>query len=569
MSEHGANSCSTVLLEESDSTSTIAQAESDFSTTSSACARLAAEPSAARRALPISPEHFHLIRQCHGGAAGHNGRDETIRKLQQAGQHWPTRFIDVARYIASCPTCQRFRLQLKHPYTMYKTIITDAPLFGRWHCDFLTIGTPCTFTLATKIFVMEEQRSRFVMLHSCKDETAIEVVLALLHTFSIFGVAESLYSDKAANIIAASAKEFMKLTGITHDFSVPHQAHSNGLIESTCGETGRLLRMLCDELHMYGKWSLMLPMVQRQLNSITRSTLGCSANELVFGSRVNIDAYILPTLPRAVSSEERAAVQHSSTVQAYLDGLAIAQQDILFKADQIRIATLNKAVNRRPFKPEEIPIEGTLVLVPWNDSNQRKSKLDANAMGPYVITHCSPHKSTVQLRHVMNPPPDGQPATYTSTLQDLLIFNDEFNNDAYDVPDNRFRSLAYVSHVSRPINCVLNHRTLNLLTVSDPKDVSNHEYEIRWDDASLTDTAWLQYHQICHSFAFESYYQGAHRTFTLTGHIGAAIPAAERVVHQARSIAATHRRNAAKHDLAISSFNLDTMSFPGQAIHED
>jgi hypothetical protein len=563
-SKHGSNSCSTVRID-ADDLSTVALADTS-SVTSSARARLAAEPSAARRALPISPEHFHLIRQCHGGAAGHNGRDETIRKLQAAGHHWPSRFIDVARYVASCPTCQRFRLLLKHPYTQYKTILTDAPLFGRWHCDFLTIGTPCSFTLATKVFVMEEERSRYTMLHACKDETSIEVVLAYLHTFSIFGIPESVYSDKAQNIIAASAKEFMQLTGIRHDFSVPHQAHTNGLIESTCGETGRLLRMLCDELHMYGKWSLMLPLIQRQLNSITRSTIGCSANQLLFGSRVNLDAYIFPVAPREAAPSDREAIRQSNTVAAYLNGLSVAQADLIHKAEQIRVAIVNNEARKRPFKPDEVPTVGTLVLIPWNDSQQRKTKLDANAMGPYIIIDAVPGRSTVHLAHTMNPPPAGQPATYTSSIADLLIFNDELLDDDFDIPENRFRSLAYVSHVTRPINCILNHRPSSFLTTDNPTDVKNNEYQVRWDDSTLTDTTWLQYQSICHSFAFESYYQGAFRTRSLTGHQGNAIPAAERIVHQARSIAATHRRNSLLHDRAVSSFNLDTMSFHG---HEE
>jgi hypothetical protein len=411
---------------------------------------------------------------------------------------------------------------------------------------------------------MEEERSRYVMLFACKQETAIEVVLAMLHTFSIFGIPESVYSDKAQNIIAASAKEFMQLTGIRHDFSVPHQAHTNGLIESTCGDTGRLLRMLCDELHMYGKWSMMLPLIQRQLNSLTRSTLGCSANQLVFGSRVNLDSYIFPTAPREASASDRIAIQQSDTVAAYLDGLSIAQADLLHKADQIRISTINNAARKRPFRPDEAPCIGTLVLVPWNDSNKRLTKLDANAMGPYIIVDATPGKSTVSLAHVMSPPPSGQPATYMSSIADLLVFNDDLLDDDYDVPENRFRSLAYVSHVTRPINCILNHRALPILIAPNLSDVSNHEYEIRWDDSSLTDTTWLQYSDICHSFAFESYFQGAFRTRTLTGHQSIAIPAAERIVHQARSVAATHRRNSHQHDRAVAAFNLETLSFPGQ-----
>ena len=434
---HGSASCSTDLLDGSvdeDNASTIAIADAAFSVTSSACRRLAAEPSSARRVLPITPAHFHMIRQCHGGCAGHNGRDETIRKLQAAGLHWPSRYIDVARFIAACPTCQRFRLKLKHPYAMYKTILTEAPLFGRWHCDFLTIGCPCLFTLATKIFVMEEERSRFVMLFACKDETAMEVVIAMLHTFSIFGIPESVYSDNAQNLIAASAKEFMQLTGIRHDFSIPHQAHTNGLIESTCGDTGRLLRMLCDELHMYGKWSLILPLIQRQLNSLTRSTLGCSANQLVFGNRVNLDAYVLPAAPNAATQQDRQAIAASNTVQAYLDGLAIAQADILNKAEEIRVKTLNDLTRQRPLKSNETLTVGSLVLVPWNDQNKRTEKLDPNFMGPYIVSESVAGLSTVLLVHAITPTPRNQPTTLRSSILDLRIYDDTLAQEEYDVP---------------------------------------------------------------------------------------------------------------------------------------
>jgi hypothetical protein len=99
---------------------------------------------------------------------------------------------------------------------------------------------------------------------------------------------------------------------------------------------------------------------------------------------------------------------------------------------------------------------------------------------------------------------------------------------------------------------------------SSAKDVNNQEYEVRWDDAALTATTWLPYSDVCHSFAFESYFQGASRTFTLTGHVGSAIPADERIVHQARSVTATRRRNLSLHERAISTFDLQTMSFPGQ-----
>jgi hypothetical protein len=574
---HGSASASTVRLSSTASTHLSQWLRDEFpdaatshssvanavSISSSAIARQRAEPSAARRSLAIAPEYVHLIRTCHGGACGHHGRDETIRKLQSAGHNWTARFIDVARFIAACPQCQRFRLKQKLPYAMYKTILARAPLFGRWHCDYMTVSRPCNFTAATKIFLMEEERSRFVMLHAVKDETAIETVIAFLHTFSIFGfgIPEFVYSDNAQNLVAAATKEFIRITGITHDFSVPHQAHSNGLIERTCGDTSRLLRMLCADLHAYGRWSLLLPLVQRCLNSLTRSTIGCSANQLVFGNRVNLDRFVLPTSPMAHDDDTRAAAAATDTVQGFLDHLLIAQQDLLHKADQIRVKLLNDQARSRPYAPGEQLREGQLVLVPWNDSNERPSRFAANFMGPYVVVRSEPHKGTVALAHSIVPNPPYEPKTYISAVSELRLYDDTLAIPEYDVPEDRFRQLAYINRNTRPVNCILDYRSLDH-PLNDPANhVSNFEYQVRFDNSrTLTDTAWLPYSSVQHTFAFEAFYSCISRI--LTGHQCVSIPPAHRQTHQVRASAASqHRSLLRRHARSITSFNVDDFSF--------
>ena len=551
-----------------DAASTHAVAENAISISSSVFRRLAAEPSSAHRPLAIQPQHVHLIRTCHGGACGHLGRDETIRKLQSAGHHWPTRFIDVARYIASCPTCQRYRLTRKAPYAMYKTILHDAPLFGRWHVDFMTVSqTPCSFTGAKKILVMEEERSRFVMLHCVKDETAIEAVLAFLHTFSIFGIPESLYSDNAQNLIQAAVKDFIRLTGIQHDFSVPNQAHSNGLIERTCGDTSRFLRMLTADLHAYGRWSLLVPLVQRILNSLTRTTIGCSANQLVFGNRVNLDRFILPTAPHAHDPATRDAVAQSDTVQNFVDNLMIAQQDLLHKGDQIRVNLLNDLTRSRPLKPAEQLQEGQLVLVPWNNDNTKPSRLHPNFMGPYVVVKADHGKSTVALVHSIVPTPLFEPTKYVSSIADLRLYDDSLAIADYDLPEDRFRQLAYVGRNARAIQCILTYRPAASQDYSPPNHVENFEYEVRFEDSrSLTDTSWLPYSSIQHSFAFEAFYACVRRA--LTGHTCIAIPSDLRQVHVSHASAAAQRRNSiARHSRAASDFDVNSLAFRDSSTH--
>jgi hypothetical protein len=397
------------------------------------------------------------------------------------------------------------------------------------------------------------------MLHCVRDETAIEVVIAFLHTFSIFGIPEALYSDNAPNLAEASVKEFIRLTGIQHDFSVAKQAHSNGLVERTCGDTSKLLRMLCSDLHAYGRWSLLVPLVQRMLNSLTRSTLGCSANQLVFGNRVNLDRFILPTAPQRHDAETREAVAQSSTVDNFLDSLVIAQQDLLQKGDDIRVKLINDLARSRPFKPNEELVVGQTVLVPWNDYNKKPTRFAGNFMGPYVVVKLDRGKSTVALAHTIVPPPQREPATLVSSISELRLYDDSLALVDYDVPEDRFRQLAYIGRNARPVQCIITYRQLPHAAFSPATDVNNFEYQVRFEDsANLNDTAWLPYSSVQHTFAFQSFYGCARRE--LTGHQCISIPAAQRQVRQSNASAASRRRsNILRHSIAASTFDVASL----------
>jgi hypothetical protein len=393
------------------------------------------------------------------------------------------------------------------------------------------------------------------MLHAVKQETAIEAVIAFLHTFSIFGIPELVYSDNAQNLVEASAKEFMRITGIRHDFSIAHQAHTNGLVERTCGDTSRLLRMLCADLHAYGRWSLLLPLVQRCLNSLTRSTIGCSANQLVFGNRVNLDRFVLPTAPMAHDDNTRAAAAATDTVQGFLDHLLIAQQDLLNKADEIRTKLLNDATRSKPFLASDQVLEGQLVLVPWNDQHKKPNRFSANFMGPYVVVRSQPKSGTVALVHSIVPTPAFEPASYVSAVSELRLYDDSLAIPEYDIPEDRFRQLAYINRTARPIQAILQYRPA-LVSDSQPANhVANFDYQVRFEDSdSLDDSAWLPYASVHHTFAFEAFYHCVRRE--LTGHVCVAIPAPHRQVHQTNASAASrHRRHLTRHASAAATFD--------------
>ena len=183
-------------------------------------------------------------------------------------------------------------------------------------------------------------------------------------------------------------------------------------------------------------------------------------------------------------------------------------------------------------------------------------------MGPYVIIHAQPGKNTVALAHTIFPTPPHEKATLISAISDLIIFDDSLALTEYDVPENRFRQLAYHDHNTRAINCILTYRPRAILTADARNHVTNMDYEVRFENASsLADTAWLPYSAVSHTFAFESFWHFVHRD--LIGHRGIALPSDQRLTHQTLAGAASKARSrASKHQQAAQRFDLDTLAFP-------
>jgi hypothetical protein len=243
-----------------------------------------------------------------------------------------------------------------------------------------------------------------------------------------------------------------------------------------------------------------------------------------------------------------------------MDHMLIAQQDLLHKADQIRIKLINDAARNRPLRRDDQLTVGQLVLVPWNDKNQRPSRFAGNFMGPYVIVRTEEASGTVALAHSIVPTPPFEPATYISAVSELRLYDDTLAISDYDIPEDRFRQHAYSDRLIRPVNCILNFRPL-AQPVSEPANhVSNFEYEVRFENAKTPITSWLPYSSIYHTFAFEAFYNCMSRS--ITGHQCVAIPSSHRHTQQSRASAAGQRRRQLSRQAAsVANFDANSMSF--------
>ena len=157
------------------------------------------------------------------------------------------------------------------------------------------------------------------------------------------------------------------------------------------------------------------------------------------------------------------------------------------------------------------------------------------------------------------PPPASEPASYVSAVSELRLYDDMMAIPEYDIPEDRFRQLAYVDRNARPIQAILQYRPALTSDHQPANHVANFDYQVRFEDsASLQDSAWLPYSAVHHTFAFEAFYNCARRE--LSGHVCIAIPAPHRQVHQSHASAASRqRRNQARHASAAAAFDATSL----------
>jgi hypothetical protein len=83
--------------------------------------------------------------------------------------------------------------------------------------------------------------------------------------------------------------ELCRLTGVDHKKTIAYSKQENAIVERSNLEVMRHLKAYRFDLKTISTWGLLLPLVKRIINRTHHENIGCSPNELVFGSLRHID----------------------------------------------------------------------------------------------------------------------------------------------------------------------------------------------------------------------------------------------------------------------------------------
>jgi hypothetical protein len=174
------------------------------------------------------------------------------------------------------------------------------------------------------VLTMIDTFTRWTELYAVPEATAEQACHCLVQHFGRFGSPNVIRSDKGSHFANAVIAQFLAATGTAQNLTLAYSSQENAIVERSNKEINRHLRALTFDKNTINDYQLILPFVQRILNSSYNERTKISPADLLFGKSINLDRGILlpfeeqPLIPPTLtqSSSKMLHLQHTLTVLA-------------------------------------------------------------------------------------------------------------------------------------------------------------------------------------------------------------------------------------------------------------
>jgi hypothetical protein len=343
--------------------------------------------------------HWPAISRFHGTVVGHRGVHATLDMMRSAGVVFDGMGSAVARFIASCPTCQKVRLGQGSVVAAIKTTAVEEP-FTVVAVDVIGPLPEDSRTLSKYVLVAIDGFSRFAELFPCRDTSAAEAARALLQLFGRYGAPRALRSDQGPQFTAAVVRELLQLMGVDQQFTVAYRPQSNGIVERANGEVLRHLRAIVMDRRLADCWVDALPLVQRCINSTVHASTGVTPARMLFGDALDLNRRLLRDDPAGDEDHDEG---NRITHEDYVQRLNNVQRAVVHASNEHQRRVIEERLRAGP--PEEavtVYEAGELVLA--THASRPPNKLAPRWRGPFAVVERVGSMYTCQdlrtLRHV-------------------------------------------------------------------------------------------------------------------------------------------------------------------------
>jgi hypothetical protein len=411
-----------------------------------------------------------LFLQQHNDTVGHRGLHAVLRSLQQLGHSWTRMSRDVARWIAECPECQKYRLAGKH-VTAIPSPIASFQIFEELGIDFIG-PLPKDALDNTCICNVVCMTTHYCEAFAVEAETAVIAAHCLLDVVSRYGCFRRLRSDRGTHFVNAVIAEFCRLFEIQQVLTLPERPQANAVVERNGGEVMRHLRVLVAARDLRDMWSVMLPLARRIINNTWKSAIGTTPHRLIHWAPTDLDRGLFAPF------QAQTVIPPLST--AHVKELQMSYERLL---DETSIFVVSEQEAQQQQYTELVPTEfdvGGYVLLSY--LVRPPSKLAARWAGPFRIT--SKDGNNVVLEDLTGGP---EKTVDVSRLKHFIV-----------APGVNVQAVAAADLGEAQVQAVLGHRG----TARNRKDLQFH---IQWTDG---DDTWEQWERVRRLEAVDVYIRG-------------------------------------------------------------
>ena len=297
--------------------------------------------------------------------SGHPGKDKTLAQAKRSF-FWPTMRKDINNFIDTCMSCAVYKGHTIKPSPLGSYPIPDKP-FQVVSIDMLKL--PLSHDKNNYLLVMVDHFSRYVILHSLKDKSAISVARAIIDSLICrFTTPNILISDNGGEFVNEILNNICKHYSIQKLTVLPYHPASNGLVERSNRKILEVLRHILQ--NNTSNWDSWIPQVEASINSAINQSTQESPHFIVYGVDKKLPYELLEqSSPLYTDNFEKAHIKMFQEIHHKIQtNLAASKENMIQK--------FNK-------KAKEVKIEeGDLV---FQIIHERENKLSPKFKGPFRV----------------------------------------------------------------------------------------------------------------------------------------------------------------------------------------
>jgi len=241
--------------------------------------------------------------------------------------------------------------------------------------------------------------SRFCIAFKAKDANAETAAECLLFAMGFVPAPKQILSDGGPEFANAIVRCLLALTGSEHLMIMPGSHEENSIVERGIQELLRHLTAIVNEMRIRDRWSTILPLANRILNTQIHKATGVAPYQIVYGLSGNLDAQLLYPI------EKEFAPFDIEKAGSYMDHMMNMQSLVLEVASTTQKSNDLYHLKRSEFNHRtltEFPINSYVLANYGNDPNDRPpTKTHTANQGPFLVVDIDSTKTRYTVKDIV------------------------------------------------------------------------------------------------------------------------------------------------------------------------